>query len=206
MRNHNRGTPCACPVQSLLDNGFTFSVQSRGGLVKEQDLWVTDKSSGDGNALLLSTAQLGTTLAHQSVVTVWQLGDEVMSVCVRSSFYHLFVSGTVLSELDVPGDGAIKEDRFLGHDPYVLTKPLGVESAYITASNQHLSTIGVVEPLDELDHSALSTPTWTHQSGRLAHLYVQVETIHYLGEARTSKVYPSLPLSYGSFHLGKPPH
>lgn len=37
---------------------LALGVQSRGGLIQEQDLGVADDRSGDGDALLLATGQL----------------------------------------------------------------------------------------------------------------------------------------------------
>ncbi len=60
VSNDDGGPAFPCPVQSLLDNLLTLRVQGRGGLVQEEDLGVPHQSTGDGNPLLLSSAQLGT--------------------------------------------------------------------------------------------------------------------------------------------------
>ena len=44
----------------------------------------------------------------------------------------------------------------------------------------YLSTVQVIEPLQQLDHSALATPTWANQSNRLSNLNTQGESIQYL--------------------------
>ena len=43
---------------------FTFSIQSRGSLIKEQDLWITDQSSSNGYSLFLSSGNQSTFVTH----------------------------------------------------------------------------------------------------------------------------------------------
>lgn len=47
---------------------FTLGVQGRGGFIQQQDLGVSHNRPGDGDALLLSSGQLGTLGAHLSLV------------------------------------------------------------------------------------------------------------------------------------------
>ena len=65
----------ACPalpglVQSILHILLTLCVQGRGGLVQEEDFGVPHQSTGDGNALFLTSRQLGTLTTHISVETL----------------------------------------------------------------------------------------------------------------------------------------
>ena len=43
-----------------------------------------------------------------------------------------------------------------------------------------LSTGNVIEPLQQLDHSALATPTGTNEGKRLTNLNLQAKVIQYL--------------------------
>ena len=44
----------------------------------------------------------------------------------------------------------------------------------------YLSTVQVIEPLQQLNHGTLATPTWTHQSHGLSNLDTQGEVVQYL--------------------------
>ena len=70
VSNHN-----ACPalpglVQSFLHYLLTLCVQGRGCLIQKEDFGVPHQSTGDGDALLLTSGQLGTLTTHISVETL----------------------------------------------------------------------------------------------------------------------------------------
>ena len=46
----------------------------------------------------------------------------------------------------------------------------------------HLSTLGIVEPLQQLHHGALATPTSSHQSHRLTNFNLQGKLVQDLEE------------------------
>lgn len=50
-------------VEGGLDDLLGLRVESRSGLVKEQDLWISEKGTGDGDTLLLTSRQLGSLAA-----------------------------------------------------------------------------------------------------------------------------------------------
>ena len=58
VSNDNGGPSLPGLVQCLLNHLLTLRVQGRGGLIKEEDLGVSDQCSSDGYPLLLSTTQL----------------------------------------------------------------------------------------------------------------------------------------------------
>lgn len=53
--HHHGGAPHHQLVQSILHHTLALSIQSRGGFVQQQDLWVFQNGAGDGDALLLSS-------------------------------------------------------------------------------------------------------------------------------------------------------
>lgn len=55
----------------LYSNLFTFSVQGRSGLVKQHDFRIPDEGSCNSYALLLTSGQLSTLLAHSRIITLW---------------------------------------------------------------------------------------------------------------------------------------
>ena len=54
-------------IQGHLNHRFTLRVQRWGGLIQQEDLGVANQGSGDGDSLLLSTAQLDPSLSNQGV-------------------------------------------------------------------------------------------------------------------------------------------
>lgn len=57
-------------VQSILHYLLTRRVQSTGGFVKEKNLWLSSKRTGDGNALFLTSGELGTALTKDSFIAL----------------------------------------------------------------------------------------------------------------------------------------
>ena len=54
-------------IQGCLNHRFTLRVQCWGGLIQQEDLGVANQGPGNGDSLLLSTAQLGSSLSNQGV-------------------------------------------------------------------------------------------------------------------------------------------
>lgn len=42
-------------LQSLLNNGFGFAIESARRLIEKKDLWIANESSGDRDSLLLTS-------------------------------------------------------------------------------------------------------------------------------------------------------
>ena len=70
VSNDNGGPSLSGLVQCLLNNLLTLRVQGRGGLIKEEDLGISDQCSSDGYPLLLSTTQLSALLSNIGVVAL----------------------------------------------------------------------------------------------------------------------------------------
>ena len=60
MSYNNRGTALHGAIKSLLHNFLALFIQSGSGLVKDQDPWVLDESTGDSDTLLLTARELST--------------------------------------------------------------------------------------------------------------------------------------------------
>ena len=70
VSNDNGGSSLSGFVESFLDNFLPLCVQSRSGFVKEEDFGISDKSSCDGNSLLLSSTQLGSFATNSSGISL----------------------------------------------------------------------------------------------------------------------------------------
>ena len=54
-------------TQCFLHHGFALIVQCRGGHVQKQDLWVSNKGSGNGYSLFLAATHLASSFPDKSV-------------------------------------------------------------------------------------------------------------------------------------------
>lgn len=58
MGNDDRGSALHGTVECLLNDLLTLLIQSRRSFVEDQNLWVLDESSCDGDPLLLAAREL----------------------------------------------------------------------------------------------------------------------------------------------------
>jgi hypothetical protein len=70
-------------VDGSLDFSLVLLVQGTSRLIKEEDLWLLDKSSSNGDPLLLTTRKLATGVSHIGVDTFSAqfLIDKVPGIC-----------------------------------------------------------------------------------------------------------------------------
>ena len=69
VRDRDRGTTLGRSIQRVLNDSFTVAVEGRGGFIKEQNSGVTEQSTGDGDTLLLTAAELATLATNLSIET-----------------------------------------------------------------------------------------------------------------------------------------
>lgn len=104
MGDHNGGDLAefvSDVVDCLLHFLFIFLVQSTSGLVKQQNLGMLHKGSGDGHSLLLSSRELSTRLPHHHVDAFVLLLDEVVGSGLLQSLDDFFIRSVFLAKFNV---------------------------------------------------------------------------------------------------------
>lgn len=156
-------------VKSLLHLMFTFSVQSRGCLVENEQFRLTDECTSDSDSLLLPSGELHTTFADNGLVVqreVLYIMDEVVSVWRFGSFVHhskfLFIwfSIKVQTVENVVLDSAWEEHGLLLHDRDVTVVRDRVNIAKVNSVEKNFAFLWVIETLNKLDNWWLSA-TWS---------------------------------------------
>ena len=125
-------------VQSILHNLLTLCVQGRGGLIQEEDFGVPYQSTGNGNALLLTSRQLTTSLPNMCVITIRKLYDEIVSIGILSSCNDFFQGGSFSAQADILSNGGVEQNWLLTHNANVGTQPLQIQGFYITSIESDL--------------------------------------------------------------------
>ena len=69
VRDRDRGTTLGRSIQRVLNDSFTVAVEGRSGFIKEQNSGVTEQSTGDGDTLLLTAAELAALATGLSIET-----------------------------------------------------------------------------------------------------------------------------------------
>lgn len=56
--------------ESTIDKGFGLCVEGGGSFIENENVWVLDQRTGNGNALLLATRELRTTRAYSCIESI----------------------------------------------------------------------------------------------------------------------------------------
>jgi hypothetical protein len=85
VSNDDRSSPLHGSVEGLLHDFLTLLIEGTSGLVEDQDLGVLDQCSGDGDALLLSTRQLGSFETALFVETFVKFEGSILLIALGKS-------------------------------------------------------------------------------------------------------------------------
>jgi hypothetical protein len=91
MRDHDAGASRHDALQRILDQRFGFAVERAGGFVEHQDARVFQDDARQGNALFLAAAQAIAALAHDGVVALRQVHDELVDVGGARRGFHFIL-------------------------------------------------------------------------------------------------------------------
>mmetsp|Transcript_9629 Transcript_9629/g.22593 ORF Transcript_9629/g.22593 Transcript_9629/m.22593 type:complete len:574 (-) Transcript_9629:2307-4028(-) len=144
-------------VQSFLDDLFGFSIKSTCSFIEQEYLWLTKKSSGNSNTLLLSSTDLGRRSGtDQSIVTIGEFHDKVVGVGLLCGFLNLFLTSLTHTKLDILGNRNIKQGGFLGNKTNFITVPAGVEVLQVISIVRNNTIVWVVKVLNQLNNGRFS--------------------------------------------------
>lgn len=115
MSNHNHCATLSGSFKRSLDELLALGIERAGGLVKEQDLRVSNERAGNRDALLLASGKGDAPGADVCVVAFWEGDDEVVDGGVAAGLVDLFVGdgGFVDAEDDVVSESACDGDKVL---------------------------------------------------------------------------------------------
>src|ERR1700761_876497 len=78
MGDNKDGAPLRDTLHVVLNDALALIIKSTGGLVENQDARICDKRSSNRDALPLASGKTGAALTDNSVVTFWELQDEIV--------------------------------------------------------------------------------------------------------------------------------
>src|SRR6266498_3121042 len=80
MRNDKTRPSFHQAQQGFLDARFCACVHAGGGLIEDEDAWVSEDGAGNGQQLPLSLAEVTSTFRKLGLVALRQLADEVIGI------------------------------------------------------------------------------------------------------------------------------
>ena len=138
MSDDNGCSSMAGLLQSCLHQWLTLAVQCRSGLVQKKDLWLSEKSTGNGHPLLLPTTELSPSLPNEGVIAVGKSLDEIMNIGVLCRCFNLLHGGVFSTKANVFHHCGIKENWLLADNTNDASKISQVQVFHCILAYQNL--------------------------------------------------------------------
>src|SRR5918998_2765838 len=137
--------PIGQGAPALLDGGGGLGVETRLGLVQDQDRGVPQHRPRDGDALPLPPAQALPTFAEERVVALRQVPDETVGPRELSDRFDLLPARPGPPVGDVLRHRRSEQHRVLRHEGYGVPQGLEREVPDVLPVDEHPSFLRVVE-------------------------------------------------------------
>src|SRR5215468_11283414 len=164
----------------LLNDPLALIVERARRLVEDQDARVGNKRACDGQTLALAAGQAGAPLAHNGVVTIGKLKDEIMGAGRLCGRNDPFDRHRPVCQRDVVAHRAIEQDALLQHYADLTTQPGWIDHAEINTVDQNPPTLRHVEPLDQLGERAFAGARWANNAHDLSGRYPKINVVQHL--------------------------
>src|SRR5690606_19372408 len=135
-------------IERLLNQRFGDQVYTAGRVVEDQQVWVQQQGTGDGDTLFLSARQGRSAFAYRCIVTLREARDEIVGGCRLCGFDHGFKRRIRATESDVIADGAAEQIGFLQDDPDLTTQAVERDIADIVTVDQYRTLADIIEARD----------------------------------------------------------
>mmetsp|Transcript_3667 Transcript_3667/g.8538 ORF Transcript_3667/g.8538 Transcript_3667/m.8538 type:complete len:289 (+) Transcript_3667:2173-3039(+) len=173
-------------LKSLLNFLLAHVVQSTGSFIEEEDLWLSQHRSRDGDALLLTAGKLRAPRAHEGVQALRESFREGHLGEINHFLDVVLCSRRPAIE-DVLPDGRRKENWLLPNISDKVANCSRCEASDVLPIDQDCSLSGIVESLEQAHHCALAAATFANESHFLALFDLQGQPLQNLG-LRASRV------------------
>src|SRR5258708_7600342 len=107
----------------LLDGPLAFVIERAGRLIEDENARIGNERAGDRDTLALPAGKTAAAFAHDSVIALRQLQDEVMSAGKRRRRNDTLHGHRRIGERDVFANGAVEEHVLLQDDADLASKP-----------------------------------------------------------------------------------
>ena len=101
--------------KSILHQTFTLGVKGRCCLIENQNWWILQNGTCNGDALALTTRKTASAVADVCIVAMFHSPHEIMGVGNLRRILHFFQRGVLHTEGDIVSHRIVKEDCFLIH-------------------------------------------------------------------------------------------
>src|SRR5262249_723073 len=149
------------------DRLLGFGVERRSRFVEEEQRRVFQKSASDGDALPLATRQPYAALTNKRLHALRQLFDEI-AACREGRLHDFVVARPAPAIADVLHERAMEHRNILRHDGDRGTKALLSDPDDVLSVEQNLSTLHIVEALQQREQGRLAAAGMADQADAFA--------------------------------------
>src|SRR5580698_8118375 len=164
---HHR-SPLHKPLHSLDHKPLRLRVQSRSGLVKDQNWRVANDGAGNADPLPLSSRERKPTLADHGVITVDHAGNKLIGVRELRRFLDFLLGSPQAAVGDVVTYCATKKDRVLKHKTDLAAKGKKLVLTNIDAVDADDSGRWVVKAGNQAHNCGLASTCRTDNTHQLS--------------------------------------
>jgi len=135
----------------LLDEAFGLRVETRRGLVEQQDRRIAQQRPGDRDTLLLAAREAHAALAEVGFIALGQGTQELVTLsCPGCGFDHRII-GFEAPEADVVRCTGAEQHRILGHQGVAATQFGQLHVAQVATVEGNATRLRIVEALQQLE-------------------------------------------------------
>src|SRR5213593_4272071 len=113
MGNHNGGMKPAAPVDQGLHGQFGLRIEIACGLIQNQDGWVRQNRSRDGDSLPLSAGQSETAFTNDRFISLRKTIDELVHTRFSCGRAHIRRASVRPAQTNIFGDGSVQQNDVL---------------------------------------------------------------------------------------------
>ncbi len=150
MGNGNGSTTLHQSLQGLLYQSLRLGVESRGGLVKDEDRGILQDGTGNRHTLALTTRQSSATVTNHRVVAILALHDEFVGIGNLRCLDDLLHGGIFHTEGDVVIEGVVEEDSLLINVAYEGAQLGNSHTLDVFSIDEHLTVLHVMIAWNEV--------------------------------------------------------
>ena len=147
---------------------LALGVESRGRLVKNQELRILQHRTRNAESLTLSTRELRSTVADIGIVTLRALHDKVVGICHLAGRHNLLIRCVGTAKCNVALDSVVEEYCLLRHKAHRRTQRVLLVITDRNAIKEDIALVCIVESLHQLAQCGLSATRRANQGNCFA--------------------------------------
>src|SRR5450756_1792285 len=161
---------CHC----LLDAYFRSGIDAACGLVENQDGWVCQDHTCDGQQLLLTGRDIGGFFVEDGVVSFRQAPDEVIGVRSLGGSHDLLLRSIVAPIGNILTDRTVEQPRVLQNHTEHGAQTAPTHRSYVDTVERDLAVLDVIETHEQVDERCLACPGRSNDGDGIALLDVEI--------------------------------